>query len=181
MSLFLQIWAAITTVLNKVFLAKGGPNRQRWMVLGWVMFLLAIPTWLITFIQHRNWIAAALEVGGVPAAVLGLQKARKGQVALLWQRGVDIFTGLMVAIGLSYSLYDRGGITSITQLLEMAAVAGYLVGANQMSKERRSGWYWFGVMNGATALLMIVQAKWGMAAAQFVSLLFVFRGLKRLA
>lgn len=177
MDTLLQIWGGSTIVLNKVFLAQGGPNRQRWMALGWVMFLAAMPAWLAIFIIHHNWIAAALEVGGLPAALLGLRAARGAQTSTVWRHHVDIFTGVMVAVGLGYSAYDHGGITSITQLLEMAAVAGYLVGANQLSKERRSGWIWFGVMNGATALLMAVQAKWGMAAAQLVSLLFVLRAL----
>ncbi|MFA5810068.1 MAG: hypothetical protein WC935_07010 [Thermoleophilia bacterium] len=176
MDTLLQIWGGSTVVLNKVFLAKGGPNRQRWVAIGWMWFLAAMPAWLAIFIIHHDWIAAALEAGAVPAALIGLRTARGGQTSTVWRRSVDGFTAVMVALGLGYSAYDHGGITSITQLLEMAAVAGYLVGANQMAKEKRSGWIWFGVMNAATALLMAVQAKWGMAAAQFVSLLFVLWG-----
>lgn len=184
MQLFLQIWGGFFYLGNKVLLSisEGHAQNRRLRIGGWLFYLLGLPAWIIIFILERNWITAAIEAGSVPSMVFGLLVAWRGAGAAqktIWARLSAWFAYALIPFGIGYSLYDYGGLVSITQLLEMGIVAGFLGGTYLLAKQNRRGWLLFMLMNASTALLMFVQENFIMAAQQVISLFFVLYGYVR--
>lgn len=82
-------------------------------------------------------------------------------------------------VGVGYSLYDYGGLVSLTQFLEICAVIGFLGGTYLLAKSARAGWLLFMVMNASVALLMYVQHNYMVSVQQLISLGFVLVGYVR--
>ncbi|MEX1014850.1 MAG: multidrug transporter [Candidatus Paceibacterota bacterium] len=183
MDLFLQLWGGICYLLNKVFLsyAESLENNKRLKVLGWSVYLIGLPAWVIILVAKHNWIAAAIETGGAPAMVLGLVIALRGveHVPNWLSKGAEVCVYIFLAIGFIYSLYDFGGITAMTQVLELGVMAGFLVGSYMLAKNNPNGWLWFMIMNGSMGTLMFVQEKPILGAQQLASLCFVIFGFIR--
>ncbi len=79
-----QIWGGVGYLLNKVCFSRAERSesikeRRAWLVRSWIVYLSGLPAWIIVFISERNWIAAGVESGGVPAMVGGLIIAPCGQ------------------------------------------------------------------------------------------------------
>lgn len=181
MDIFLQIWGGLCYLLNKVFLsfAENSENERVWRIYGWILYLVGLPAWVIILVGKHNWIAASIETGGAPSMLLGLIVAAKGieQTPRLLQKCAAIFAFGLLFCGVSYSLYDYRGITSVSQMLEICVMAGFLVGTYLLAKKNPNGWYWFILMNLAMGTLMAIQSKSFLAVQQAVSLCFVVRGL----
>lgn len=184
MNLFLQIWGGAFYLGNKIFLSlsegQGGNSRRK--VWGWACYLLGLPAWIVILAFGRNWIAAALELGSAPAMLLGLVTALRGdentQDSLLAKIAVSL-AYILIPFGVGYSLYDYGGLVSITQVLEIAAMVGFLGGTYLLAKNRRTGWLLFMLMNGSVAVLMLLQDNLILSLQQLISLGFVFFGYWR--
>lgn len=173
--MFLQLWGGILFLLNKVFFSQAERNEgevaRRWRIASWSVYLLGLPAWVWIFVIERNWIAAALEVSGVPAMVMGLLIALRG--AGKQMRWLDFLALVGVVIGLTASLYDFGGFTTINQALELGIAVGYLIGTYLLANQRPSGYIWFVGMNSSSACLMYVQSYPWLMVQQLLSLLFV--------
>ena len=107
-------------------------NRRRQLKLvGWIIYILGVPAWVIILIIKHDWIAASIEAGGVPAMLFGLYNVYKNSEKP--NRSFDIITSLItyvfILFGTCYSLYDYGGITSVTQFLEIGVMIGFLLGS----------------------------------------------------
>ena len=121
MDLILQIWGGSFYLINKICfaIAEGKErNRNRQLrIIGWAIYILGVPAWVIILIIKHDWIAASIEVGGVPAMLFGLFNAYKNSEKP--NRFFDIiasfFTYTFILFGTGYSLYDYRGITSISQ------------------------------------------------------------------
>lgn len=183
MDIFLQAWGGVCYLLNKIFLsrAESAGDGGKWRVRGWAVYLLGLPAWVIILALKRNWIAAAIEAGGAPAMALGLVVAWKGiERAPRWlAKSAEAFAYGSFALGVLYSAYDFGGITAITQVLEIGVMAGFLLGGCLLAKKNPAGWLWFMLMNGSMGALMAIQAKPILAVQQTLSLCFVTRGFIR--
>lgn len=180
MELILQIWAGIFYLLSKIFLAISESRYQKyWRVFGWLFYLVGLPAWVIIFVIKHNWIAAALETGGAPAMIFGLIIALRGleKTSKILEIIAKYSVYTFVFLGVSYSLYDYSGLTSITQVLEILIVVGYLSGTYLIARRRWFGWLWFILMNLSCAMLMNVHGKYFLAIQQCISLLFVIYGL----
>ncbi len=94
----------------------------------------------------------------------------------LFDRVASSFTYGSIALGVSCSLYDYGGVTTISQVLEMGVMVGFLLGSYLLAKNNRTGWLFFMLMNGSMATLMFFQHKPLLTAQQIVSLSFVLYG-----
>lgn len=116
--------------------------------------------------------------GGIPAMLFGLINAYQGTAVpnRAFDRIVSLFTYAFLVLGISYSLYDYGGLTSVSQLLEVGVVVGFLLGSYLLAKKNPYGWLFFMLMNISTASLMLLQHKPLLAGQQFVSLGFVCYG-----
>ncbi len=115
--------------------------------------------------------ALSVEAGGSTAMVLGIVVATRGLERT--PRWLDHIALASAVIGIFYSLYDFGGITTLSQMLEIGTVSGFLIGTYLLAKERPVGYLWYMIMNIATGCLMFIQDYPVMAAQQVLSLGFI--------
>ena len=182
MDFILQIWGGSFYLINKICfaIAEGKQrNRKRQLrIIGWVIYILGVPAWVIILIIKHDWIAASIEAGGVPAMLFGLFNVYKNSEKP--NRFFDIvasfFTYAFIIFGTSYSIYDYGGITSVSQLLEIGVMIGFLLGSYLLAKNKTYGWLFFMLMNGSMGTLMLIQNKPILAIQQAVSFCFVVYG-----
>ena len=178
-NLLLQLWGGAFYLLNKFFFSRAErsltfPAQQRQRLWAWISYLAGLPPWVIIFVTEHNWIAAAVETSGVPAMLMGLNHARQGQSQLQAHPWLDRLARVMVFIGLTLSLYDFGGITTLNQWLELGVATGFLLGTYWLAKERPQGYFWLIVGNVTAALLMMKQGYFLLMMQQLTSLGFVF-------
>ena len=182
MDLFLQLWAGGCYLANKILFAlaeqKRGQQKRTTKIIGWLVYILGVPAWVIILVANNDWIAASIEAGGLPAMLLGLYNTfHNYQKSLLgFNRVVALSTYGSLFFGVGYSLYHYGGFSSLTQLLEVGVMVGFLLGSYYLAKNNASGWLFFMVMNISMASLMWVQQKPLLVIQQFVSLGFVVYG-----
>ena len=184
MDLALQIWGGSFYLINKILfaLAEGKkPKIKRNLKLnGWAIYIFGVPAWVIILLGEQNWIAASIEAGGVPSMLLGLYTVYQNSNSpnKLFDKVASFFTYGSIALGVGYSLFDYGGITSFSQILEMGVMLGFLLGSYLLAKNNRTGWLFFMIMNGSMATLMLIQHKPLLAVQQIVSLSFVIYGFR---
>ncbi|MEE4252949.1 MAG: hypothetical protein V2I50_02790 [Desulfuromusa sp.] len=182
MNLFLQIWGGGFYLANKILLAfaEGRPQKSKrsLKLVGWLIYILGVPAWVIILISKQNWIAASIEVGGVPSMLLGLYNVYKKMETS--NSRLDLFaksvTYLSLTLGVGYSMLENGGLNSVTQLLEIGVMIGFLLGSYFLAKNQSFGWLFFILMNGSMATLMFIQSKPILAIQQLCSLCFVLYG-----
>lgn len=182
MDLFLQSWGGMCYLLNKVFFSISQSQSQaiekKLKIAGWTLFILGVPAWVIILIGHHDWIAASIEAGGIPAMLLGLYNTiyDHKKVNRRFNRFVKVCTYLSIIFGLSFSLYQHSGISSISQVFEMNVMLGFLLGSYLLAKGDSKGWLFFMLMNISMASLMFIQEQTILMVQQLLSLCFVFYG-----
>ena len=184
MDLLLQAWGGGLYLLNKVFfaLAEGRPEaaKRKLRIIGWTVYILGAPAWVIILVSKHDWIAASIEAGGVPAMLFGLLNVCRNNDSP--NKTLDLITSLFtyaaLLFGVGYSLYDYGGITSWTQVLEIGVMIGFLIGTYLLAKKKIYGWLFFMLMNASMAALMFLQHKPLLSMQQLVSLCFVIYGFR---
>ena len=182
MDIILQAWGGGFYLLNKIFLAlaegKKPKVKRQLRIIGWIIYILGVPPWVIILFNQHAWIAASVEIGGVPSMLLGLfiayQSHNSSNRAL--NLTASISTYVFLILGVCYSVYDYGGITSVSQLLEVGVMFGFLIGSYLLAKNNSSGWVFFILMNGSMAALMFIQHKPLLSIQQLISLGFVLYG-----
>ena len=183
MTLILQIWGGIFYLLNKALfaLAEGRSEKsyRNFKVCGWFFYIIGVPAWVIILFGHNDWIAGSIEAGGIPAMFLGLYNAYHYNKRATG-RAVNIFIRLCtygsLVLGLGYSVIHNGGIVSLSQILEIGVMIGFLLGGYLLAKNNDSGWLFFMLMNLSMAGLMMVQGKSILMVQQLMSLSFVVYG-----
>lgn len=182
MELILQVWGGGFYLLNKVFFAfaegKEEKNKRQLKIIGWIIYLLGVPAWAIILISKHDWIAASIEVGGIPAMLFGLFTVYQntGIPNKVFDFIASFFTYTFLILGTCYSVYDYRGITSVSQGLEIGVMIGFLIGSYLLAKSKSYGWLFFMLMNGSMGSLMLIQNKPILAVQQLVSLFFVIYG-----
>ncbi|MDX1341742.1 MAG: hypothetical protein R3227_05295 [Reinekea sp.] len=182
MDLILQFWGGLFYLANKILFAlaerQAKAQRRQLKLIGWLVYILGVPAWVIIMIDHNNWIAAAIEAGGVPAMLLGLYNTYQGKLSAsrLINHSVAAATYAAVAFGLIYSLLLNGGVTSLSQVLELGIMTGFLLGSYFLAKSNPVGWLFFMLMNLSMATLMGLQGKPILMTLQLLSFSFVFYG-----
>lgn len=184
MEIALQIWGGGFYLVNKIFFALAEGKKQnlkrKLKIYGWAIYILGVPAWVIILFSEQNWIAASIEAGGVPSMLLGLYTVYKASTFpnKAFDTIASFFTYGSITLGISYSLLDNGGITSIFQVLECGVMIGFLLGSYLLAKNSIKGWLFFMLMNGSMATLMLIQHKPLLAIQQLVSLGFVIYGFR---
>ena len=182
MDLLFQIWGGLFYLLNKVLFALSEGRKpeikRNLRILGWLVYILGVPAWVAILVTHNNWIAASLEAGAIPAMVLGLYNAVKANQVQnrILHKVATISTYGSLTFGVVYSLIYFGGITSLTQVLEICAMIGFLLGSFYLAKNSSNGWLMFMLMNISMAGLMFIQDKHILMYQQILSLSFVCFG-----
>ncbi len=182
MDILLQAWGGGFYLINKVLFAlaegKSAVVKRQYKLAGWMIYIAGVPAWVIILVSKKDWIAASIEAGGVPAMLFGLLNVYQNREKP--NRVLDIiasvFTYSFLILGVSYSAYDHGGIHSLTQLLEIGVMIGFLLGSYLLAKNNLYGWLFFMLMNISMASLMLIQHKPLLTIQQLVSLCFVIYG-----
>jgi hypothetical protein len=182
MDIVLQAWGGGFYLLNKIFFAiaegKKGKSKRQLRLIGWLIYIVGVPAWVIILISKHNWIAASIEAGGTPSMLFGLFTVYKGSEPpnKYFDLIASSFTYVFLIVGVGYSVYDYGGIASVSQLLEMGVMIGFLIGSYLLAKSNIYGWLFFMLMNGSMGTLMLIQNKPLLSVQQLVSLCFVVYG-----
>ena len=182
MDLLLQVWGGGFYLLNKIFFAfaegKHESVKRRLRIIGWVVYIFGVPAWVIILAGKHNWIAASIEAGGIPAMFFGLYNVILDPEIpnKTFDRFASSCTYSFLLLGLCYSLYDYGGINTVSQVLEMGVMVGFLMGSYLLAKKNIYGWLFFVLMNASMASLMLLQHKPILTVQQLVSLCFVIYG-----
>jgi len=191
MNLILQIWGGGCYLANKILFSiaedRSVGTRRILRIVGWIVYILGVPAWVLILVGRHNWIAAAIEAGGLPAMVYGLAGVIAGEesglppsrIRALLRRIASISTYLFIIAGVGYSIIEYGGITTVTQVLEIGVTIGFLLGSYLLAARHTSGWLFFGLMNLSMGTLMLVQQQPILAGQQAVSLAFVGYGFFR--
>ena len=180
MDLVLQVWGGAFYLINKMLFAfsegKKGRVKKTLKMNGWIIYILGVPAWVIILVGHQNWIAASIEAGGIPAMILGLYNTYyDNQRQHKWfNYTVAICTYSSLVFGLLYSVLTHGGITSLSQVLEVGVMLGFLLGSYAIAKDKAIGWFFFMLMNLSMGALMLLQGKPILMLQQLVSFSFVF-------
>lgn len=182
MDLLLQIWGGGLYLLNKIFFAlaegRNEASKRTLRIIGWAVYILGVPAWVIILVDKHDWIAASIEAGGVPAMLFGLYNVYLNPEIpnRAFDRFASSFTYAFLVLGVGYSLYDYGGIVSLSQILEIGVMVGFLVGSYLLAKKNLYGWLFFMLMNVSMAALMFLQHKPLLSVQQLISLCFVVYG-----
>lgn len=182
MDILLQIWGGGFYLLNKIFFALAEGKKQKLKrqlkIAGWIIYILGVPAWVIILVSKHDWIAASIEAGGVPSMLFGLFTVYRNANApnKIFDLTAALFTYGFLIMGVGYSVLDYGGIVSVTQLLEMGVMIGFLTGSYLLAKNNLYGWAFYMLMNISMATLMLIQHKPLLSVQQLVSLCFVIYG-----
>ncbi len=182
MDLLLQIWGGGCYLSNKILFSVSETQtesvKRKLKILGWLVYILGVPAWVIILVSNNDWIAASIEAGGIPAMLLGLYNTihNHQKVNHAFNRVVSFCTYSSLAFGLSFSVYHHGGINSLTQVLEVGVMLGFLLGSYFLAKGNSNGWLFFMLMNLSMASLMFIQDKPVLIVQQLISLCFVIYG-----
>lgn len=185
MDLILQIWGGGFYLINKVLFSvaegKSPEIKKSIKIKAWIIYILGVPAWVAILVGHQNWIAASIEAGAIPAMLLGLYNTYyDNERNNIWfNRVVAFCTYGSLAFGLTYSVVNHGGIVSLSQLLEVGVMMGFLLGSYALAKNNPVGWVFFMLMNLSMASLMLLQDKPILMLQQLVSLCFVIYALKQ--
>jgi len=174
MEFFLQIIGGTLYLLNKVFFCikeRSRASPKRWHVLSWTSYLLGLPFIAVLFSLKRDWIVVGVETGGAPAMVMGLIVALRGKGKE--PKWLDHIAVVAVIIGIAVSLYDLGGFTKFSQVLEILLTTGFLVGTYRLAKGNSDGYLWFLLMNSSCAALTFSQDLYFLFFQQLASVGFV--------
>jgi hypothetical protein len=180
MELFLQCWGGAGYLFSKIFIARSEflEDGKKWRLAGWITYLAALPAWVFLLAGRQNWIAAAIETAGIPSIILG--------IVITWKRNnnpnkyadwsIRVFTGMMILLGVIFSICTFGGIKTFSQMLEIVIIFGYLVSNYLLA--RRSPYAWLMFMTGLVSMgmLMYIQDKIILCVQQLVSLVPVTIG-----
>jgi hypothetical protein len=176
LDLFLQIWGGAFFLLNKFLFAVAERIQGTWSsrsrIAGWAFYITGLPPWIIILCDKRDWIAAALELGGVPAMLLGLYLAIRG-IDTKTPSWTDGLVKVCIVLGIGGSLWDHKGLTLYSQWLEAGLATGYLIGTYLLARQRPVGYLWYVLMHLCCGFLMWMQHYPWLALQQAVSLVFI--------
>ncbi|THB75370.1 MAG: hypothetical protein D3926_20185 [Desulfobacteraceae bacterium] len=182
MDIFLQVWGGGCYLFNKILFAlaegRAPKTKRQFKLVGWVVYIVGVPAWVIILVSKHDWIAASIEAGGVPSMLFGLYTVYqdKDTPNRTFDRIASLFTYGFILMGVGYSVHDYGGITSLSQTLEIGVMIGFLMGSYLLAKNNSKGWLLFMLMNTSMAALMFIQHKPLLSVQQLISLCFVTYG-----
>jgi len=188
LDLLLQIWGGLGYLLAKIFLAfsEGMENGRKLRIIGWFSYLIGIPAWVILLVKNNDWVIASNDIGSIPSMILGIIIAWKqnGQVNNRYEKFVKFFTIFMIISGITYSIYHFHGITTLSQVLEIIVIIGFLGGSYLLAKNNPKGWLLFSIMCISIIFLMLIQDKLLLAILQgiafFVTIMGFFRAKRKI-
>lgn len=185
MDVILQIWGGGFYLINKILFSlsenKQDIVKKKLKIIAWIIYILGVPAWVIILVGQQNWIAGSIEAGAIPAMLLGLYNTyhdhKKQHKRFNQFVSVSIYGSIVFGLVHSFNIY--GGLTSVTQILEIGVMLGFLLGSYYMAKNNANGWLFFMLMNLSMASLMYLQGYPILIAQQLLSFIFVLYGFQQ--
>jgi hypothetical protein len=180
MEIFLQCWGGTGYLLSKIFIVRSEflSNDRNCRFIGWIAYLLGLPAWVVLLASRQNWIAAAVEVAGIPSIILGMvitwKQNNNPNKYIDWS--IRIFTGIVILLGIVSSIYTFGGIKAFSQILEILIIVGILISNYLLARKSPFAWLTFTIGLTSTSILMYIQNKPILCIQQLVSLIPVIIG-----
>ena len=148
-------------------------NDRNSRLFGWIAYLVGLPAWVISLASRQSWIAAASETAGIPSILFGIvmtiKQSNKPNKYADWL--IRIFTGIMISLGVTYSIYTFNGIRTFSQILEIIIICGFLVSNYLLAKRNPFAWLVFMVVIMSMGTLMYIQNKPMLFIQQVLSLI----------
>ena len=182
MEIFLQCWGGICYLSSKIFIVRSEflLNGRNCRLIGWVVYIIGLPAWVILFISKQNWIAAAVEIAGIPSIILGIvitwKQNNNPNKYIDWS--IRIFTGITILLGIIFSIYTFGGIKAFSQILEIIIIFGILVSNYLLARRSPYAWLTFTSGHISTGTLMYIQNKPMLFIQQMLSLIPAIIGFR---
>jgi len=180
MEMFLQFWGGATYLLSKILIVRAEfmENDRNLRLIGWIMYLLGLPAWVILLAGKQNWIAAASETAGIPSILFGIvmtwKQSNKPNKYIDW--AIRIFTGIMILLGIIFSIYTFKGIRTFSQVLEIIIICGFLVSNYLLAKRNPFAWLVFMIVIVNMGTLQLIQNKPILFVQQVLSFITVTIG-----
>jgi len=179
MDMFLQLWGGIGYLLSKIFIVRSEflENGRNSRLIGWFVYLVGMPAWVISLLSRQNWIAAAVEIAGIPSVIMGIVttwKQSNPNKYIDWS--IRVFIGIVILLGIISSINTFGGIKTLSQILEILIIFGILVSNYLLARRNPFGWLTFTLGLTSTSILMYIQNKPILFIQQLVSLIPVIIG-----
>lgn len=176
---WMQILGGLFYLLNKIFFcakerSSGDEQTRLWSIRGWTVYIMGLVPWLIILSHKDDWMIVFVEAGGLPSMLLGLVLAVKhNKMRKATEVALDWLARICAVLGIGYSVYHFGLMTSLTQWYELGGVVGFLIGTYRLAKNHLDGYLWFILMNASVGLLMYTQGYVILGIQQMLSLIFV--------
>jgi hypothetical protein len=180
MAIFLQLWGGILYLLSKILIVRAEftENDRNLRLAGWIAYLLGLPAWVILLAGKQNWIAAASETAGIPSIIFGIvltcKQGHNPNKYIDWS--IRIFTGIMILLGVIFSIYTFNGIRAFSQVLEILIICGFLVSNYLLAKRNPFAWLVFMIVIINTGTLQYIQNKPLLFVQQILSFITVTIG-----
>lgn len=170
----LQIWGGAGYFLARflLFRAEFVKNDRALRLAGWIIYLLALPAWAVLLAGSKNWIACAIEIAVIPVILLGIvcaarQNYRPNRII---DRIIKLFACVMITAGIACSVYTFKGVKTVSQILELTLIFGYLAGNYLLAQRNPFAYLMFMLRPVCMGLLMYVEAKPLLSLQQAISL-----------
>jgi hypothetical protein len=181
MEIILQYWGGIGYFLAKAFLlcAEFTEKNRKFRLIGWFVYLLGLPAWVILLAGARNWAATAMEAASIPSIILGIIMAwkqyDKPNIIIDWS--IRVFICLVILCGIFYSIYTFHGIRTFSQVLEIITVICYLISVYLLAKRNPFAWLMLMAGHSCMSILMYIQDKPILCIQQIISVIIAMIGL----
>jgi len=182
MEIFLQFWGGIGYLSSKVFIVRAEflSYDRNCRLIGWIVYLLGLPAWVILFVSKQNWIAAAVEIAGIPSIILGMvitwKQNNNPNKYIDWS--IRAFTGITILLGIIFSIHTFGGVKKFSQVLELIIIFGILVSNYLLARRSPYAWLTFTSGHISTGTLMYIQNKPMLFVQQMLSLIPAIIGFR---
>jgi len=158
-----QAEGGIFYFLNKVFWlfeeiseSQGAARKADvWKIRGWKMYIIGTPGVIAFLLIKHHWIFAAFEAGGIPMMLYGIFVSKPGKMyAGSW---LDyIILGLFTVVGVLYSLWEFGGLTTAPQLLEAVIVFAFFASLLLKLHRKPTAYLWLAAMHLSAGYLLFL-------------------------
>lgn len=166
-----SLYLSSKTFLFSGELSKDEMKSKESRLLSWIFCLTASMPIFFWFLNHGNYIASLIILAsGFVAAIHILMTAMNWKESA---KKTTIATCIIVATSLPFSLHEFQGITTQTQMIEIAMAVGFLFGTYLLGIRDVRGHLGIAVMDVSSGALFFIQGYNLMAFQQAISVCLV--------
>ncbi|MBI5414286.1 hypothetical protein HZA38_02110 [Candidatus Peregrinibacteria bacterium] len=175
-----EILGGFLYFLSKVFLSYVGESDKKKIRIGWIVYLLGVPSWVIILWHYQSYIFCGTELAGGIVIFRGLissfQEKKKTEFD-----SIDIGICVLVFLITLWHTVQTVGFESIVPYLEVIIAVGFPLGGYLRRKENIFCWYAFTAMHLAAMPILWEKGRMLLWTLQALSVFFALRGVKNMA